>query len=97
MTGVRDGDRMRPLGMEGSRKLSDLLIDAKVPRDERHVVPVVRLGGTVVWLAGVRMAEECKVTPDTTSAVRLTWRRPESVPTREPGPDNGEDSTEHAR
>jgi len=72
---VRPGDRMRPLGMDGSRKLSDLLIDAKVPKRDRGVTPVVRDGEQIVWLAGVRMSEDYRVRADTTSAVRLTWLR----------------------
>ena len=70
---VRPGDRMRPLGMQGSRKLSDLLVDAKVPRRARVGVPVVRDGERIVWLAGVRMSETCRVGPQTRRPVRLTW------------------------
>lgn len=72
---VRAGDRMRPLGMEGTKKLSDLLIDAKVPKDRRGLVPVVRDGERIVWLAGVRMSEEYRVGADTVRAVRLSWSR----------------------
>ena len=72
---VRAGDRMRPLGMKGSRKLSDLLIDAKVPRRERPLTPVVRDGHRIVWLAGVRMSEEYRLGTGTARAVRLTWER----------------------
>lgn len=81
--GVRPGDRMRPLGMDGSRKLSDLLVDAKVPRRDRPAIPVVRDGARIVWLAGVRMSEECRIGADTARAVRLTWQR--SEPAREGG------------
>lgn len=70
---VRPGERMQPLGMEGTKKLSDLLIDAKVPRRDRQSVPVVRDGERVVWLAGVRQSEESRVGPGTVRAVRLTW------------------------
>lgn len=72
----RAGDRMRPLGMTGTRKLSDLLVDAKVAKRLRAAVPVVRDGERVVWLAGVRMSEEYRVTDETRRAIRLTWRRP---------------------
>jgi tRNA(Ile)-lysidine synthase len=71
----RDGDRIRPLGMTGSKKLSDLLIDAKVPRRRRPATPVVRSGEDVVWVAGVRLSEEYKVTAETKTALRLRWRR----------------------
>lgn len=70
---VREGDRMRPFGMEGTKKLSDLLADAKVPRRHRRMHPVVRDGKRIVWLAGVRMSDDFKVTSHTTRAVRLTW------------------------
>ena len=76
---VREGDRMRPLGMDGSKKLSDLLVDAKVPRRQRRSVPVVRDGERIVWLAGVRMSDEYRVTPATDRAFRLTWRRSEDT------------------
>lgn len=76
---VREGDRMRPFGMEGTRKLSDMLIDAKVPRRVRGAQPVVRDGERIVWLAGVRMSEEYRVTGDTRRAVRLTWRTADTV------------------
>ncbi len=77
--GPRPGDRIRPLGMDGSRKLSDLLVDAKVPRRMRGAVPVVRDGDRIVWVAGIRMSEDYRVGPDTRDAVRLTWRRNEDV------------------
>ncbi len=70
---VREGDRMRPLGMKGSRRLSDMLSDAKVPRRLRRTVPVVRDGDEVVWVAGVQMSESYKVTRATECAFRLTW------------------------
>jgi tRNA(Ile)-lysidine synthase len=56
----RAGDRLKPVGMRGSKLVSDLLTDAKVPRDERSWVPVVvKPGGRgrrqqVVWVVGYR-------------------------------------------
>jgi len=73
VTCVRPGDRMRPLGMSGTRKLSDMLIDEKVPARLRPRIPVVRDGDRIVWMAGVRMSEEYKVVPETRNPLRLTW------------------------
>jgi tRNA(Ile)-lysidine synthase len=70
---VRPGDRIRPLGMEGSRKLQDVLTDAKVPARQRPLVPVVRDGKRIVWVAGVRMSEEYRVGPGTRRAILLHW------------------------
>ncbi len=80
VAGPRTGERMRPLGMPGTKKLSDLLVDAKVPARLRPLTPVVRDGERVVWLAGVRMSEDYRVTPLTTRPVRLTWEHDESAP-----------------
>ena len=77
----RTGDRMRPLGMNGTRKLSDLLIDQKVPRRRRPSTPVVRDGEGIVWLAGVRMSDEYRVNEHTARAVRLTWEGPNDTTT----------------
>jgi len=67
------GDRIRPFGMHGTRKVSDVLIDAKVPARRRGEVPVVRDGERIVWVAGVKSSEDCRVGPDTRRTVRLVW------------------------
>ncbi|MCL6451534.1 MAG: tRNA lysidine(34) synthetase TilS [Acetobacteraceae bacterium] len=72
---TRPGDRMRPLGLGGSRKLHDLLVDRKVPRRQRQAVPVVADGPDPAWVVGVHMDERLKVTPATTRVLRLVVRR----------------------
>lgn len=73
--GWRPGDRMRPLGMAGQRKLQDLLVDAKVPRATRAAVPVVEDSQRIVWLVGVRLAEEARLRPESRRAWRLRFER----------------------
>jgi len=73
VTSTRPGDRMRPFGMKGSRKLQDVLTDAKVPARERSHIPVVRDGERIVWVAGVRSSDEYRVGSDTERTVLLTW------------------------
>ena len=53
----REGDRMRPLGLGGSKTLQDLFTDRKIPRSLRHTLPVVEVGGHVAWVAGVALDE----------------------------------------
>jgi tRNA(Ile)-lysidine synthase len=69
----QDGDRLRPLGMDGHALVSDLLTDAKVPPSERRSVLVVCADERVLWVAGYRLAEDAKVRPSTRRAVRLTF------------------------
>jgi tRNA(Ile)-lysidine synthase len=74
----RPGDRFRPLGSPGRRKLQDVLVDRKVPRDERDRVPVVvDARGRLVWVAGVALADECRVTAPEAGVVILKLRAKE--------------------
>jgi tRNA(Ile)-lysidine synthase len=74
----RPGDRLRPLGMAGSRKLQDVFVDRKIPRDRRFAVPlVVDDRDRIVWVAGVAVAEAVRVTSGTTGVLLLRFRRSE--------------------
>jgi tRNA(Ile)-lysidine synthase len=67
----RPGDRFRPLGLEGRKKLQDYFVDRKVPRDERDLVPlVVDADDKIVWVVGHAVAQDFRVT-DADAAVLL--------------------------
>lgn len=59
----RDGDRIRPYGMRGSKKLQDVFTDAKLPRCQRDSYPVVSTGEDIIWIPGYRIAEGFHVQP----------------------------------
>ena len=69
----RAGDRMRPLGLGGSRALQDLFTDRKVPRERRAAVPVVLSAGEVAWVPGVAVGEPFRVAAGSADRVRLDW------------------------
>ena len=67
---------MRPLGVGGRKKVQDVLVDRKVPRDERDRVPIVTdRNGRIVWVAGHVLAEEFRVSGNTNTVVILKLRR----------------------
>lgn len=68
----RKGDRFVPFGMEGNKKVSDLLIDRKVPVHEKDRVLVLTSGGKIVWVAGLRSDDRFKVDNATTKYFRAT-------------------------
>ncbi len=69
------GDRLRPLGAPGRRKVQDILVDRKVPRASRDTTPiVVDAQGRIVWVAGHVVAHEMRVTATTTRMLLLTLR-----------------------
>ncbi len=71
----RPGDRLRPLGLGGEKKLQDIFVDAKVPREERDGVPVIADERGIVWVAGYCIDERVAVTAATRRAIRLGARR----------------------
>ena len=70
----RDGDRMRPAGLGGSKSLQDLFTDRKVPRALRHTLPVVESDGEIVWVAGVAVDERFAAAEGDAGAVGLSAR-----------------------
>ena len=72
------GDVLCPLGMHGqSKKLSDLLNEARIPARDRANVPIVRTGprGVIVWVAGIRADERARCTQSTRLLLELSLVR----------------------
>lgn len=62
----QDGDKFMPLGMTNYKKLSDFLIDSKVPLPEKENIPLLINGnGEIIWIAGLRQDNRYKVTVTT--------------------------------
>lgn len=55
------GDRFRPLGLPADKKLKELFIEKKIPAGKRSRVPLVCDKKGIVWVAGLRPAERCRV------------------------------------
>jgi tRNA(Ile)-lysidine synthase len=70
----RSGDRIRPLGLGGSKTLQDLFTDQGVPRSVRSRIPVVTAGGRVAWVAGVAVSEEFRLDDDSAGAAVISAR-----------------------
>ena len=67
------GDRFRPLGLNGTKKVSDLLTDAKVASHRRRDALVVLSGGEIVWVVGYRLAHDVRLRAETQRAVQLAF------------------------
>jgi tRNA(Ile)-lysidine synthase len=65
------GDRMRPIGLGGSKLVSDILTDAKVPNSVRHKARVLVSNGTIVWLLGHRVAAGFTATRTSAEVLKL--------------------------
>ena len=66
------GDRFQPLGQSKFLKLKKLLINRRIPQEERDRLPLVFSDGTIAWVGGVGMAEPFKAVSKTRQFVRLS-------------------------
>ena len=72
----REGDKIRPLGMRGTKLLSDYLTDRRVARPLRDTLPLVACGERVLWVVGVGISNDAAAREDR-AMVRLraeAWR-----------------------
>ena len=68
------GDRMRLPGGSGRKKVQDVFVDRKVPRADRHRVPIVTAAdGRIIWVLGHALAGGFGVTDATKSVVVLSF------------------------
>jgi tRNA(Ile)-lysidine synthase len=68
----REGDRIRPTGLGGSKTLGDLFSDRRIPRELRRTLPVVVRGEDVVWVAGVALDERFAAAEGDEGAIGLS-------------------------
>jgi tRNA(Ile)-lysidine synthase len=70
----QEGDRFNPLGMTSEKKLSDFLIDNKVPLPLKKEVKVLVSGNRIAWVVGMRIADWAKVGPVTQKSMHIQKR-----------------------
>jgi tRNA(Ile)-lysidine synthase len=68
-----EGDVFFPIGLNRRKKVSDFLIDQKVPRFEKRRVPLLVSDGEIVWICGRRLDHRFRITPQTRVAAKLTY------------------------
>jgi tRNA(Ile)-lysidine synthase len=69
----KTGDRFRPLGLGGSKKLKDFFIDAKVPKSQRRQIPILCSKDHIIWVVGHRLDDRVKLTSNTSRVLRLRY------------------------
>ena len=67
-----EGDSFTPYGMNGSKKVSDYLIDRKVSMAEKSRQFVLESDGEIAWLVGRRIAHPFRITDKTEWVLRIT-------------------------
>jgi tRNA(Ile)-lysidine synthase len=70
----RPGDRFRPLGMNGTRKLQDYFVDRGVPQPLRDKVPLVTADDAILWVVGHAPSADAAVTAETEQLLQVEVR-----------------------
>lgn len=66
------GDRIRPASGIGSRRVQDIMVDLKLPRELRTDWPLLADTAGLLWLPGLVVADHVHPTPDTATYLVVT-------------------------
>jgi tRNA(Ile)-lysidine synthase len=67
----KQGDRFIPFGMTGNKKLKDLFMDLKIPKEKRNEIPLICFGSDIAWVVGYRISEKFKVSKNTKNILQI--------------------------
>jgi len=67
----KSGDKFFPIGMQGSKKISDYLNDVKINSFLKKAQLVLENKGKIVWVIGKRLDDRFKISPDTKKVLKL--------------------------
>ncbi len=68
----RQGDYFRPLGMSGFKKISDFLVDEKIPVHQKENIWLLCSGQKIIWVMGLRLDDRFKITEKTTRILKFS-------------------------
>lgn len=67
----KQGDYMYPFGMQKKKKVSKILIDAKIPLHEKEQIWVLESDKKIVWVLGIKTDNRFRITSHTKEVVEL--------------------------
>ncbi|MBN2539224.1 MAG: tRNA lysidine(34) synthetase TilS [Deltaproteobacteria bacterium] len=67
---IKAGDRIQPLGMKGTKKISELLIDEKIPKASRRSIFLLVDQKSVLWVPDLRLSDRVRITNMTEKMVK---------------------------
>ncbi|MCV9389451.1 tRNA lysidine(34) synthetase TilS [Reichenbachiella ulvae] len=70
-----EGDRFYPLGMKQQKKISDFMIDAKIPLNLKNKVLLFESNNDIIWVAGHRIDDRYKITDSTKRTLIIKMER----------------------
>ncbi len=74
----KTGDRMAPLGMRGTRLVSDIISDARLDRNQKRQIRVLerKSDGEIIWVSGLKRSRHDLLSPESPLCYRLQRLQP---------------------
>lgn len=77
------GDRIvNPLGLKGSKLVSDILNEMKIPTSQKPYCWVIEDRKGILYVQNYRICERVKITSNTTSILKISWKPEANFPFR---------------
>ena len=73
----KNGDKIIPLGLRGTKKVKDVFINLKIPKEKRDFIPIIQFGEDIGWIIDVAISEKFKVTKETNKILKIHSKRKE--------------------
>jgi tRNA(Ile)-lysidine synthase len=70
----KQGDRFQPLGLTGTQKISDFLINSKIPMPDKKQIWIIESGGRIVWVVNHRIDNRFKITASTRKIFLMEYK-----------------------
>ena len=69
----RQGDKFSPLGIKGTKKIKEFMIDEKISREKRDQIPLICDQAGIMWVVGYRMSEKYKIDKNTKRILQISY------------------------
>ena len=74
----QEGDKIIPLGMKNSKKLKDIFINNKIPKEKRDFIPLVLFNEEIAWIVGLNVSDTFKITNKTKRVIKIIYKGKEN-------------------
>ena len=69
----KNGDKIIPFGFKGTKKIKEIFISSKIPKDKRDSIPIIDFDGEITWIVGVRNSDLFKINRHNKTLIKISF------------------------